>query len=111
VQLAAADIKQPTDQAATISSMIKKYLKAAGINFDQLVRKVEKWIDVDEEKEVRVTRPEPPPIAAVEPPTFIHWRFAGTLMKMHPGQRYSFLFETDAQPKYWDLANPAASRI
>jgi hypothetical protein len=52
VQLAAADIKQPEDAQETISSLIKKYLKAAGISFEQLTRKVEKWTEIEESREV-----------------------------------------------------------
>lgn len=111
VYLAAADIKHPEDSADTISSLIKKYLKAAGISFEQLTRKVEKWIEVDEDQEVKATKKELPPIAAVEPPTFIRWKFRGTEVKMYPGQRYSFLFETDAAPSYWNLADPTRSKI
>ena len=111
VKLAAADIKQPENPDDSISSLIKKYLKAAGINFDQLTKKVERWIEVDELKEVPAKKPEPLPIEAVEPPTFVRWRFAGTLVKLFPGQRYSFVFETDAAPSYWDPADQTASKI
>lgn len=111
VQLAAADIKQPEDGGERIAAMIKKYLKAAGVSFEQLTRKVEKWIDVEEEREVPAKKPELVPIEAVEPPTFIRWRFRGTVIKMHPGQRYSFLFETDAPPSYWNPADPTGSKI
>jgi hypothetical protein len=111
VQLAAADIQKPKETGETIASLIKRYLKAAGISFEQLTRKVEKWIDVDEEREVPATKRELPPIEAVEPPTFVRWRFTGTLVKMHPGQRYSFLFETDAAPSYWNPADQATSKI
>jgi hypothetical protein len=117
VQLAAADIKQTEDKEDTISSLIKKYLKAAGISFDQLVRKVEKWIDVEEDQDVpgggvrRPPRPELPPIEAVEPPTFVRWKFSGTSVRLYPGQRYSFLFETDAPASYWDPADQNNSKI
>jgi hypothetical protein len=114
VQLAAADVKQPEDKADTIASLIKKYLKAAGISFEQLTRKVEKWVDVEEDQEVRANKrekQEPPPIEAVEPPTFVRWRFSGTSVKLYPGQRYSFVFETDAAPSYWNPADQPASKI
>ena len=111
VQLAAADIKNPEDNAEAISTLIKKYLKAAGISFDQLTRKVEKWTDVEEDRETNVSKPEPPPIEAVEPPTFVRWKFKGTSVKLHPGQRYSYVFETDAYPSYWNPADQTASRI
>jgi hypothetical protein len=111
VQLAAADVKTPTDDGESISSLIKKYLKSAGISFDQLTRKVEKWVEVDGEKEVNVGRPELPPIEAVEPPTFVRWRFVGTTVKLFPGQRYSFLFETDAAPAYWNPEDQTVSKI
>jgi len=32
-------------------------------------------------------------------------------VKMHPGQRYSFLFETDAAPSYWNPSDPTKSKI
>lgn len=111
VHLAAADIKQTEDAADAISTLIKKYLKAAGISFDQLTRKVEKWIDVEEDREVPVTKPEPPPIEAVEPPTFVRWKFKGTSVKLYSGQRYSFVFETDAAPSYWNPADQTISKI
>jgi len=111
VQLAAADIKQTEDTEDAISSLIKRYLKAAGISFDQLTRKVEKWTDVEEDREVRAKKHEPPPIEAQEPPTFVRWKFTGESIKLWPGQRYSFVFETDAAPHYWDPADQTNSRI
>ena len=111
VQLAAADIKQSEDASDTIASLIKRYLKAAGISFEQITRKVERWADVEEEREVRATKPEPPPIEAVEPPTFVRWKFAGTTVRLWPGQRYSFVFETDAPPSYWNPADQTISKI
>jgi hypothetical protein len=110
-QLAAADIKRAEEPSETISSLIKKYLKAAGVSFDQLTRKVEKWIEVDQDQEVTARRHEPPPIEAVEPPTFVRWKFAGTTVKLYPGQRYSFVFETDASPIYWNPADQTNSKI
>jgi hypothetical protein len=111
VQLAAADVKTSEDTNETISSLIKKYLKAMGVSFDQLTKKIEKWIEVDETKEVPANKPEPPPIEAVEPPTFVRWKFKGTNVNLYPGQRYSFVFETDAAPSYWNPADQTASRI
>jgi hypothetical protein len=111
VQLAAADVKRTDNDDGAISSLIRKYLKAAGVSFEQLTRKVEKWMEVEEEQEVRVSKPEPPPIEAVEPPTFVRWKFTGTNVKLWPGQRYSFVFETDAAPHYWNPADQTASKI
>ena len=112
VQLAAADIKRTEENPDAISSLIKRYLKAAGISFDQLTRKVEKWTEVEEDREVRATpRPEPPPIEPQEPPTFVRWKFQGELVKLWPGQRYSFVFETDAAPHYWNPGDQMNSRI
>ncbi len=111
VTLAAADIKQTEDTDDTIASLIKKYLKAAGISFDQLTRKVEKWTEAEESKEVPAIKRELPPIEAVEPPTFVRWKFAGTAVKLYPEQRYSFVFETDAAPSYWNPADQTTSKI
>lgn len=111
VQLAAAGVKTSSDDAESISSLIKKYLKSAGVSFEQLTRKVEKWTDVEIEKEMPVKRHELPPIAAVEPPTFVRWKFVGTSVKLFPGQRYSFLFETDASPAYWNPDDQTESKI
>jgi hypothetical protein len=114
IQFAAADVKQPEEKDDTIASLIKKYLKAAGISFEQLTRKVEKWTEVEEQREISA-RPSPkdeiPPIQAVEPPTFVRWRFSGTSVKLHPGQRYSFVFETDASPSYWKPEDQTSSKI
>lgn len=111
VQFAAADIKQPEKTNDTISSLIKKYLKAAGVSFEQLTKKVEKWTEVEEAKDAPATKTEPIPIEAVEPPTFVRWKFKGETVKLYPGQRYSFVFETDAAPSYWDPANQTISKI
>ncbi len=111
VQLAAADIKQPMDTGETIASLIKKYLRAAGISFEQLTRKAEKWTEIEEMKEASAIKPELPPIEAAEPPTFVRWKFKGESVKLYPGQRYSFVFETDAAPSYWNPADQANSKI
>jgi len=111
VQLAAADIKQPDNDGETIASLIKKYLKAAGVSFEQLTRKVEKWVVAEEEQKVPAIRRVLPPIEAVEPPTFVRWKFAGTTIRMSPGQRYSFVFETDAAPSYWNPGDQSTSKI
>ncbi|HXA16714.1 MAG TPA: hypothetical protein VN380_06975 [Thermoanaerobaculia bacterium] len=111
VQLAAADVKTPADDGESISTLIKQYLKSAGISFEQLTRKVEKWVEVDVDKDGPALRPEPPPIEAVEPPTFVRWKFVGTTVKLYPGQRYSYLFETDASPACWNPGDQTISKI
>lgn len=111
INLAAADIKKTDNNGEGIASLIKKYLKAAGVSFEQLTRTVEKWVVVDEEQEVPAGKRELPPIEAVEPPTFVKWRFNGTTIKLYPGQRYSFLFETDAAPAYWNPGDQVNSGI
>jgi hypothetical protein len=111
VTLAAANINQTGDVKERTSALIKKYLKAAGLSFEQMIRKVEKWVEVEEEMKAPVQKRELVPIAAVEPPTFVRWRFNGTVVKLHPGQRYSYLFETDASPSYWNPADPAISKL
>lgn len=111
VQLAAADIKRTEDNEVEIPALIKKYLKAAGISFEQLTRKLEKWTEVEEEREVRASKQEPPPIEPQEPPTFVRWKFKGEVVRLWPGQRYSFVFETDAAPHYWDAGDQINSRI
>ncbi|HEX8068744.1 MAG TPA: hypothetical protein VF546_02255 [Pyrinomonadaceae bacterium] len=111
VQLAAADIKQTENVEDEIANAIKKYLKAAGISFEQLTRKVEKWTEGEEEREARAAKPEPPPIEPKEPPTFVRWKFTGESIRLWPGQRYSFVFETDAAPYYWDPSDQTNSKI
>jgi hypothetical protein len=111
VKLAAADVKHTDDGEDAISVLIKKYLKAAGISFDQLTRKMEKWTEVDEEKVAPAIKRELPPIEAKEPPTFVRWRLQSEAIKLYPGQKYSFVFETDAHPSYWNAADQANSKI
>jgi hypothetical protein len=110
-QLAAADIKQPEDGGENIAALIKKYLKAAGVSFEQLTRKIEKWTEVEEDKEVRDIKRELPPIEAQEPPTFVRWRFKADTIHLYPGQRYSYVFETDAPPSYWNPEDQTASKV
>lgn len=112
VKLAAADITQTDDdQKEAFASLIKKYLSAVGISFDQMTRKVEKWVDAEEERKAPVPRPPLPPIESVEPPTFVRWRFKGEKLTLYPGQKHSAVFETDAAPIYWDPINQAGSKI
>lgn len=116
IQLAAADIKRPDDKNDSFSSLIRKYLKTAGINFDQLTKKVQKWTDVEEEieaeaKKKRNTPTELPPIPAVDPPTFARWRIQREAITLYPGQRYSYVFETDAPPSYWTPDDPSNSKV
>jgi hypothetical protein len=111
VHMAAADVKTSSDTDRTIASMIKKYLKAIGVNFDQITRKIEKWVEVDGSSYGPTPKPEPPPIEPQEPPTFVRWKFKGTSVSIYPGQRYSTIFETDAAPSYWNPGDQTSSRI
>ena len=111
VTLAATNIQQTGDVKEKTAALIKKYLKAAGVSFEQLVRKVEKWVEVDEERPSGRIKPELVPIVAQEPPTFVRWRFKGTSFSLHPGDKYAFTFETDAPAFYWLPGDPAASKI
>jgi hypothetical protein len=111
VKLAAADVKRTEDDGDAIATLIKQYLKAAGISFEQLTRKVEKWTEVEEVKPAPASKRELPPIEAKEPPTFVRWRFAGDNVKLYPGQHYSFVFETDAHPSYWNPGDQNNSKI
>jgi hypothetical protein len=111
VKLAAADVKRTDDVDDAIGDLIKRYLKAAGVSFDQLTRKVERWTEVDEAKTVPAVKRELPPIEAKEPPTFVRWRLQSEAAKLYPGQKYSFVFETDASPSYWSAADQAKSKI
>jgi hypothetical protein len=109
--LAAAGIKQTEDTDETISSLIKKYLKASGVSFEQLTRKLEKWTEVEEERPGRRERPEPPPIEAHDPPTFVRWKFGSGTATVFPGQRASFIFETDAPSRFWNPGDQGSSDI
>jgi hypothetical protein len=111
VQLAAADVKQTRDDGEAISSLIKTYLKAAGINFDHLTRKVEKWTNEFQEKSGSKRKSELPPITPEEPPTMIRWMFTGESVKLSPGQKYSPVFETNAPPAYWNPEDQNRSKI
>jgi hypothetical protein len=70
----AADLFNPFDENSLYGLLMRSLAEAlfpvwlemfslaAGISFNQLARKVEKWTDGEYEREVRATRPEPPPI-------------------------------------------------
>lgn len=111
VKMAAADINRKPRDGASISKLIRQYLRSAGISFEQLTRKVEKWKEVEEERPATAIKPEPPPIPSQEPPTFVRWKFTGTQIQMYPGQRHSGVFETDARPDYWKADDQANSKI
>jgi hypothetical protein len=111
-KMAAADIRKPQD-GESIAKLIKQYLKAAGVSFEQLTQRIEKWTETDQEQPGvgPKPRPEPPPIPAQEPPTFVRWKFAHETLKMYPGQRHSAVFETDARPDYWRADDQVHSHI
>ncbi|MBA3464253.1 MAG: hypothetical protein H0T46_30135 [Deltaproteobacteria bacterium] len=114
-QLAAADVTTKGDKLRddNMAGALKKYLKKAGIEFDKFIKRMEIWKTIEEEGDgpSKKTPPELVPIKAVEPPTYIQWKFKGESVKMWPGQKYSWLFETDAPPHYWNDADPEHSRI
>ena len=41
----------------------------------------------------------------------MRWKFQGTTVSLYPGQRYSFVFETDAAPSYWSPGDQTVSKI
>jgi hypothetical protein len=111
---AAAGVKKSdSSQNDSISALLKKYLKKSGLDFEKFLSRIRQWKEVEEEKEISTKREQldPPPIEAQEPPTFIRWRFKSETARMHPGQRYSWVFETDAPSHYWNDADPAHSKI
>jgi len=113
-QMATVSVKRSdAEQDESMSSLLRKYLKKSGLDFDKFTKRLQQWRELEEEKDTKVTAVglEPPPIEAQEPPTFIRWRFRNEIAKMYPGQKYSWLFETDAPPHYWNDADPANSKI
>jgi hypothetical protein len=114
--LAAAGVTTKSDKLRddNMSGALKKYLKKAGIEFEKFVKRIQVWKEIEEEGE-GPTKPEKPaaepPIEAQEPPTYIKWKFKGASARMWPGQKYSWLFETDAPPHYWNDADPEKSKI
>ena len=106
--------KTDAAQDESMSSLLKRYLKKSGLDFDKFTKRIQQWMEVEEEKDQK-TKPEdlePPPIEAKEPPTFIRWRFKSQgPARMLPGQKYSWVFETDAPSHYWNDADPANSKI
>jgi len=111
VELAAADVKQNRDDDNAVASLIKKYLRNAGVSFDQITRKVEKWADVSESQQGAAPKKELLPIQWQEHPTFVRWKFAGPVLRLYPGQRHSAVFETDAPPAFWNAVDQRASKI
>jgi len=114
-QIAAVGVTTKSDKLRddNMSGALKKYLKKAGIEFDKFIRRMEIWKEVEEDGEgpSKPVPVEPPPIEAQNPPTFIRWKFSGTSARMYPGQKYSWVFETDAPPDFWNDADPEKSKI
>jgi hypothetical protein len=96
-----------------LSGTLREYLKKQGIPFETITRRMETWRKVEEEREEHTVggKDPPPPIVAQDPPTFIKWKFKSEPARMYPGQKYSWLFETDAPPSYWDPKDPSKSKI
>lgn len=102
------------------ADQVRQHLKA-GVSLDTMTRKVKEKIDIEEEttgegpvarKQKSREAPVPPaPIAAVDNPTFLRWRLLTRNVKMYPGQRYSWVFETDAPAPIWNPEHPTRGRI
>lgn len=95
---------------------LEKYLQKQDIKFNTLqrkrTRKVAAWQDIEREVEDGRDEPKKPkPIPSKIPPTFLRWAVKRPMVKMWPGQRYSFVLETDAPPDWYQPDDPAKSRI
>lgn len=95
---------------------LEKYLQKQDLKFSTLqrkrTRKVPGWEQVEREVDDGRRKPKKPkPIPSQIPPTILRWAVKRPMVKMWPGQRYSFVLETDAPPDWYQPDDPAKSHI
>ncbi len=116
IELAGGTKKTDEEHERDLTETLKEYCKVANIPFESLVRRVEKWrseeVDGDEQgPNTDGSKDEPPPIVAVADPTYARWKFKTEPAKLHPGQKYSWIIETDAPLHFWNPKDPSKSLI
>ena len=86
-----------TSEEETFAALLKQYLDNNGLSFST-------YKEMKSGGESSKGRGKAPlePIPINDPPTMINWRITHPEIHMYPGQRYSWTFETDAPPQYWD---------
>lgn len=104
------NMKMP-DQSE-FADALSKYLDKSSLDFPKLTRKAKKRVRVLEEQEQKGGKKEPPkPIKEELPPRLLQWALKNKVVKMYPGQSYSWVLETSAPSSWWLPSDPINSHI
>lgn len=106
-------VKTSEDEKEAFSYLLQKYCKDHyGMDFERYTKKVERAVQIDDETKIVRGSNERQPIAPKDPPTFIRWAVKNgktdpsgqglPTVTLYPGQKYSWIFETDAPDKFWN---------
>ena len=104
----------PTDKE--FAEALNDYLEKRGMTFQTITqrrtRQILGWKDVERDVDDGLKKRKPPkPIPSKIPPTILRWALKRPMVKMWPGQKYSFVLETDAPEDWYTPEDPGNSRI
>jgi len=104
------NMKMP-DQAE-FADALSKYMAKTDLQFPKLKRQEKKRVRVIEEHAKDGGKKTPPPAIPEEmPPRLLQWALKKKVVKMHPGQSYSWVLETSAPASWWKSEDPSNSHI
>lgn len=104
------NMKMP-DQAE-FADALSKYLDKTSLDFPKLQRKAKRRVRVLEDQTRKGGKKEPPkPIKEELPPRLLQWALKNKMVKMYPGQSYSWVLETSAPSSWWVPSDPMNSHI
>ena len=88
---------------------LSKYLDKTSLDFPKFQREAKRRVRVLEDQVQKGGKKEPPkPIKEELPPRLLQWAIKTKVIKMYPGQSYSWVLETSAPSSWWapsDLMN------
>lgn len=104
------NMKMPNQ--AEFADALERYMEKTDLQFPKLRRKGKKRVQIFEEQERKSGKKTPPPPIEVEmPPRLLQWALKKKVVKMYPGQSYSWVLETSAPASWWNASDPTKSHI
>lgn len=98
---------------AEFADALSRYIQKTDLQFPKLTHKGKKRVRILEDRVVPGgSKKDPPaPIKEELPPRLLQWALEKKVVKMYPGQSYSWVLETSAPASWWQPAGPVNSHI